>query len=351
MATPYRQANGVMATPAGAGAAMRTPRDSLNLNRADGMQLVGQTPRDIRLQKNAVRQDLRAKLSSLPAPKETDWELELPEEQQENSRITVSEEDAAVRDDRNEKLRRAKELADFRRQTQVVQKGLPRPSVVGIDAMLKKAADIEDPVKRAVATEAALLIANDALKFGDAKVTGSAKPVEVFDEDSMNRAKMEVALELSASGQEDPEAFEKAWMELHGSSRLPGLDAYAEDEIDEHQLMVETFDNVQQQIMASAERGNKIEKKLNLHLGGYQQRAKTLRQKIMDAAETLEKTEIDLESRRIRQAAEEAAITKRLERLREEVAFISRREREAQELYRARKEELDGLTYPTNGTH
>jgi len=88
-----------------------------------------------------------------------------------------------------------------------------------------------------------------------------------------------------------------------------------------------------------------------LHLGGYQQRAKTLRQKIMDVAETLEKTEIDLESRRIRQAAEEAAITKRLERLREEVAFISRREREAQELYRARKEELDGLTYPTNGTH
>jgi len=265
--------------------------------------------------------------------------------------MEVSEEDAAIRDDRNEKIRRAEELADFRRQTQVIQRGLPRPSVVNIDAMLNKAADIEDPIKRAVATEAALLIANDALKFGGAKVIGSAKPIEVFEEAEINKAKMEVALELAASGQKDPEVFEKAWMNLHGASRLPGLNAYAEGEIDEHQLMVETFNNVQKQIKATAERNNKIEKKLNLHLGGYQQRAKTLRQKIMDAAEALEKTKIDLESRRIRQAAEEAAIAKRLERLREEVAFISRREREAQELYRARKEELDGLTFPTNGTH
>lgn len=33
----------------------------------------------------------------------------------------------------------------------------------------------------------------------------------------------------------------------------------------------------------------------------------------------------------------------RLERLRGEVALVSRREREAQEVFRARREELDGL--------
>ena len=49
------------------------------------------------------------------------------------------------------------------------------------------------------------------------------------------------------------------------------------------------------------------------------------------------------------QVAEEAAIGSRLEGLREEVAFVSRREREAQEDYRAVKEELDGLVLEQDG--
>ena len=97
--------------------------------------------------------------------------------------------------------------------------------------------------------------------------------------------------------------------------------------------------------------GNTVEKKLALHLGGYQQRAKTLRQKINEAADALEKATIKLDSFRNLQVAEEAAIPRRLETLRDEVSFVSKREREAQELYRARKEELDGLRDSTNGVH
>lgn len=43
------------------------------------------------------------------------------------------------------------------------------------------------------------------------------------------------------------------------------------------------------------------------------------------------------------QIAEEAALPRRLEQLRGEVAFIRAREREAQEVFRARTEELEGL--------
>lgn len=104
--------------------------------------------------------------------------------------------------------------------------------------------------------------------------------------------------------------------------------------------------------MAAAERGNKLEKKLALHLGGYQKRAKMLRQKIAEAAEALEKATNSLDSFKTLQIAEEGAISSRLEGLREEVGFISRREREAQELYRQRKEELDSLVMAeTNGYH
>lgn len=44
------------------------------------------------------------------------------------------------------------------------------------------------------------------------------------------------------------------------------------------------------------------------------------------------------------QVGEEAAVVRRLDGLREEVGFVSRREREAQAEYRARREELDGLS-------
>lgn len=103
--------------------------------------------------------------------------------------------------------------------------------------------------------------------------------------------------------------------------------------------------------MATAEQGNKVEKKLALHLGGYQKRAKTLRQKIVDAAEANEKSKMDLDAFRTLQIAEEAAIPRRLDALREEVAFVSRREREAQEAYRSLKGELDMLDEGMNGYH
>lgn len=95
----------------------------------------------------------------------------------------------------------------------------------------------------------------------------------------------------------------------------------------------------------------KTEKKLALHLGGYQQRAKMLRQKISEASEALNKATYSLDSFRTLQISEEAAIARRLDGLRSEVEFISRREREAQDLYRTRKEELVSLGEGANGYH
>lgn len=107
--------------------------------------------------------------------------------------------------------------------------------------------------------------------------------------------------------------------------------------------------SIQEVILNDAKKGEMIEQKLRLPLGGYQQRAKTLRRKIVEASDALEKATVSLDSFRSLQISEEAAITRRLEQLRSEVEFVSRREREAQELYRTRKEELDSLVI--NGYH
>ncbi|KAL9033042.1 MAG: hypothetical protein Q9214_007698 [Letrouitia sp. 1 TL-2023] len=143
-------------------------------------------------------------------------------------------------------------------------------------------------------------------------------------------------------GQQD---FESSWTNLDdASTTLPGLSIYGDDDFDEHQAMTEVFDRIQSFIMADAEKSNKVEKKLALHHGGYQQRARMLRQKIVEASEALEKECTSLDSFRTLQIAEEAALPRRLEALREEVAIIQKREREAQESYRIRAEELASLS-------
>lgn len=241
MATPFRDALGG-ATPGPGATPMRTPRDSYGLNQGNGMQLVGQTPRDVR----NMRNDLRGKLSSLPKPKDNDWELELPEEQAETlPAAAISEEDAAIRDQREKAAREAIARAEFKRQSQVVQRGLPRPTVVDIDAMLKNAQDTQDPIKSSIGKQMALLIANDALKFGGARVKGTIQPIDAFNDNEVQRARLEIALEMGKEEQGRKmlqESFGKAWDQAHESAILPGLAGYAEDEIDEHQLMTEAFD-------------------------------------------------------------------------------------------------------------
>jgi pre-mRNA-splicing factor CDC5/CEF1 len=349
MATPFRQVNGTGATPMrnGPGATpMMTPRDTLNLNRVNNMQLVGQTPRDLRLHEKATKQSLLDKLASLPKPKAVEYDFNVPEEEQELTTLTLSEEDAAIRDARDKLLRDAAELAEFKRQTQVMQRRLPRPAVIDVDAMIKNARDIEDPIRRAVAIESALLIANDGRKFGSTKVTGSSKPLQAFDDSLLEKARSLV----SNTAEERPD-FTDAWVEVHGSAKLPGLDGYYEDEIDEHQMMVEVFDNLEDKITETAEKGQELEKKLAKLHGGYQARSKMLQQKILAVADKLEKTKIDVNTFRNAQVGEEAAAARRLEALRDEVAFISRREREAQEGYRTTQQELGDLPVPVNGFH
>ena len=89
-----------------------------------------------------------------------------------------------------------------------------------------------------------------------------------------------------------------------------------------------SLQSVQDSIMSSAEQGAKLEKKLALHLGGYQKRQKMLRDKISEAAEALEKATFALSAFKSLAISEEVAITRRLDALREEANFISRRERE-----------------------
>lgn len=251
MATPLRQggANGLSATPMrgrqGPGATpLRTPRDNFAIN-PNNSEMVGSTPKEVRLREQSLKQQLKSKFASLPKPKETEWDLELPDEQQEtNGEVELSEEDAAERDRRNQALQDAAERAEFKRSTQVLQRALPRPSSVDINALLETTSHVSDPIEQAIAKEMALLIANDARKypFQGSVVKGSSQPLESFDDDALDRARVEIALEMPSDGREDrEEEFANEWDMIHkSSSSLPGFGGYDDDE-DENQVMTEAF--------------------------------------------------------------------------------------------------------------
>ena len=257
----------------------------------------------------------------------------LPEEQPEtNGDVELSEEDAAERDRRNEAIRKAAAAAEFSRQTQVLQRALPRPSSIDIDALIKSAAEISDPSVAAIARETALLIANDALKYPPpgAKLQGTSKPLQTFDDSALSKARGEIAKEMDGLDLSPLHAsFSDAWTELHSSSL---------DDDDP-----ETLSALQDSLQTSAERSNKLEKKLSLHYGGYQSRAKTLRSKIEEASEALTKEKVSLDTFRTLQVAEEAALPRRLEALREEVEVVSKREKELQEVFRRARAEVEEL--------
>jgi pre-mRNA-splicing factor CDC5/CEF1 len=302
-ATPFRQGggiNGVGATPMRGNSVFATPGGPGPLQKSFG--------------------GAKGLFASLPKPKQAEWEFELPEEQQEMQSIDVMVEDAGDRDRRLLEQRKAAELAAFKAQSQVIQRALPVPPLQGLK-------DLDLDLSNPIAIEMARLIENDNALIGK----GTKKHTELIDADLLERARAEIISEAYRS-----------------SSVVPGLSQYKDDECEE-EISVE-FELLAKSTVERSESAQKIEKKLKLHLGGYQQRSKILRDKIVEAAAALQKTKIDIGTTRTAAMHEQSAIQRRLEVAREEAMDITKKQREAQDAYRAAKDELDGFSVP-NGYH
>lgn len=235
LATPLRTAqNGVGATPARSGETpMRTPRDTFALNSEDAASLASATPRDVKLHNLAVRQQLRQGLSSLPKPKDSEWELELPEEQPDiGDGDEVQEEDAAERDRRERDIREAREALERRRRTQVMQKGLPRPMLINVSQLLAKI-DLEAESPDAlIAKEAAALMAHDAVKYPvpGVKVVGKAPALQTISDDALAEAGLQIMLETPPIP--SLEDIQKSFEARNKNAILLGLGCYEDDDDD-----------------------------------------------------------------------------------------------------------------------
>ncbi|KAF8459553.1 pre-mRNA splicing factor component-domain-containing protein [Terfezia claveryi] len=350
LATPFRGGGGggggPGATPMMIGPGvtpLRTPRDTLAINNNGGMNdFVGMTPRDQKLREQSLKQQLRAEFASLPKPAEI--EFDLPDEDAGSAPAQgiwdgELEEDAAIRDERERKKREAEEEKERKRRTQVVQMGLPRPSFTDVAKMLEMSS-VDDEILRMVTQEAAVLMINDSLCFpvkgGKVSNAAAARRVEKMDDETLARARKELLLSTPPEAISNfSEIFSAEWQLVHGNSLLPGLSTYDNgDGADTTDLAFkeDLLKTVHGKLLADAEAANKLEKKLQLHFGGYMSREKLLAGKIADATEAVWATRRDLHVFRTLQVHEEGGVD-----------YLEKREAEAQELYRRRREELLGL--------
>ena len=245
MATPFRQ-GGVGQTPIRTPGAGQTPaRDAFGMNQNGEMQMVDSTPRDVRMREMSIKHQLKQGLASLPKPKDTEWELELPDEQAEMSMVEISEEDAEIRDRRERETRQAMEEMERRRRTQVMQRGLPRPAVVNIASLMKDAQSMQDPIEKAIAEEMALLLANDAAKFPapGMRLLGKPQPITTLDDVMKSNAvlELEMAKKIPITN-EHGELTERTWREVHTSALAPSLVGYGNDEPDEREELMKAFE-------------------------------------------------------------------------------------------------------------
>jgi pre-mRNA-splicing factor CDC5/CEF1 len=244
MATPLR-ADGVGATPGRPGQTpMRTPRDTLSLNQDGGMSMVSATPRDLRMRDLAVRNQVKSGLASLPKPKDSEWEFDIPDEEKELMQVDeMTEEDAAERDRRERERREAEEALEFRRRTQVMQKNLPRPVHVDLPSLLKQASSITDVAESLIAKESANLMANDAMRYPvpGGQVNGSPKPLQLIDDDALAEARLLIMSETKPLPKF--EDVQTAFEARASSSLLLGLGCYNDDDEEEQgAVMKQAFD-------------------------------------------------------------------------------------------------------------
>ncbi|KAG1751396.1 pre-mRNA splicing factor component-domain-containing protein [Suillus paluster] len=344
---------------------LRTPmRDTLSINPATGMP-VGDTPRDNRLRADSAKRALKAGFMSLPKP-ENNFELLVPEDEDEEVDTTgpMSEEDAAERDARLKRMREEEERQALARRTQVVARGLPRPARVDVEQLmgalnLGEEEDDMAEVRRLVNAEIADLLLHDSIAHplpGTNIPGGTPSTYQIPPDDDLAAAKSQIHLELASSiGFPDAnEAQVKEGLVTLSSSeevdesaswasvrqRL-AFDSASRTWVEPSSLSVEAriagftmlLEESRDEMSKEASKASKIEKKLDITLGGYQARSKALSKRVTEAFDDLVRTKVDYESFARLSINEAAAGPRRLEALTEEVDVLSRRERLLQERY------------------
>lgn len=365
---------------------MRTPfRDNLGLN--EETSTIGDTPasamtsstRSEKYLRANARRELQMGLKGLPAPK-NDFELVMDEDEEKTTGqdvledeihfgVPLSEEDAAERDARIERLKEERRLKELARRSQAVQLGLPRPANVDekalIDALrsipLGSDSSIDAKAQRLIDEEMVRLLKHDSIvhPIAGSKAPGGSRSdlatlPDEYVEEAKNLIHVELATLLGFPGANPStvkrltisklleendggnlEAFEKvlslqrenlAW---HPDSRVwVSKDQLSKkDFIRGKQCQLE---DLRESMSLKSLQATKEEKKLTKILGGYQARGSSLGNGLKQNFNDLIQSNFDHQVFERLFLGEQMAIPERIESLDKEVKGLNRIFDEAQ---------------------
>lgn len=303
LTTPFRAGDATPGTQLAGNKTMLTPalaRDKLNINTEDN---VCETPIQMKQYQKQIKDSLREKLSTLPAPR-NDYEIVVPEDAEvEDGDTTQTQQiedqsDVDMRTIEEERMIRAAELA---RRSQVIQKDLPRPFEINT-TILRPSTDMmgltelqraEELIKQEMITmlhyDAVLnpvpLKANPVNK----KATSlqqlqsylDQSPYDQFEDEELQEAKELLTAEMSvvkqgmAHGDLSLENYSQVWQEcLSQVLYLPSQNRYTRANLaskkDRFEASERRLEQNRKHMAKEAKRCGKIEKKLKILTGGYQ---------------------------------------------------------------------------------
>ncbi|KAK9693641.1 CDC5 cell division cycle 5-like protein [Basidiobolus ranarum] len=334
---------------------MRTPfRDELSINADGDDSFVEGTPRAEKMRLAAIRKQVSLGLSSLPAPK-NEFEIRLPEITDDNrDGVAPSniEEDATDADRRRKEKRLAEHQAELKRRTQVIQRQLPRPLSINAEGILSADMDEEDELLRQaqkmISEELVSVLANDQAQFPYGPSNSSKKvhleqftDEELLDAQTLIKNEVDKVLSANQNGDSlvpDLEEFDQMWLKTYESYMYaPSLEKYVktEDIGDGEKIasMSDILEKNRKRMTKEASRAAKIEKKLNVVLGGYQVRSEALVSKLAESYEELDQVAIELSSFRNLNILEKEAIPHRIQSIQNQVSHLTNREAELQRHY------------------
>jgi len=343
---------------------MATPlRDKLNINPEDALTFESNIA--AKEYQNYTRENLRKALSELPKPK-NEYEIVLSEDelashQDEHEGDSIITEDQADIDARLEAEIEAEIEAGKKKQTQSVQRNLPRPTEVNHnilrvnnpEAPLSDLQQAEELIKEEMLillhydalnnpTEQQLTIANAKARSGSSYNSHAAylakHPYQSVEEEDLEQARnllkeeMLFLKEKMGHGELSMHAYTTVWEEcISKVFYLPSQNRYTQANLASRKDKIEFYekqlDQNRHHMNREAQKASKLEKKLKILLGGYQSRATSLVKSIQDTVDQIELTRIELEAFKVLQNHEERTIQRRIASITEDVRRQNEREK------------------------
>ncbi|QSL65648.1 hypothetical protein MERGE_002961 [Pneumocystis wakefieldiae] len=307
----------------------RTPRDNLNINQKDPSSTEFTDKEE--LYGKSRKEYLRSKFSSLPKPL-NDFELELPIEEHYNDKPKepIIEEDAQERNKRNQTFKEKQNFLDLK--SKVIQKGLPRPPIINTKLLLEWL----EPAQGAellITEEMIKLLSHDTSRYPilENKIIGTSHFIDNISNDLMHHANNEIQKEIDKYNSITIEPYIRLINErkdLYNFIYNP--EKGSKKSLDD---LKNYWKIIQENISKEANNANKIEKRLDFLLNGYQIRSKIISKKIYNSIEAISLAKQELYCFQNLNFSEKTALPKRLDSLKKDIQFLKERESREQTKY------------------